>query len=162
MSASFENIAPPTTDYAEVVRRPLVAERCALLLVDIQEKLLPPIFQTEELVRNAKLLIRDGAAGRFPAGGNRGDRQASVLLFWQRSFLHAAQEATGQPQYLIVVRNGKSHLRDADRAGGAAGRIHCARRFGCCELAKRVELENRTGAHAQRGRGDFFDRDDDL
>jgi nicotinamidase-related amidase len=67
MPTSFENIAPPTADYAEVVRRPLVAERCALLVVDIQEKLLPPIFQKEELVRNAKLLIRAAGVLKIPA-----------------------------------------------------------------------------------------------
>ena len=38
-------------------RRPLQAEDCALVVVDIQEKLLPPIFNKEELVRNSKLLI---------------------------------------------------------------------------------------------------------
>ena len=66
-------------------------------MVDMQEeKLLPPIFQKEELVRNAKLLIRaarvlkipaivstqyakglgGGGCRRddFPAAGNRGDR----------------------------------------------------------------------------------------
>ncbi len=61
MSPVFENVSTPAADYAEVVRQPLEAERCALLLIDIQEKLLPPIFQKDQLVRNAKLLIR--AAG---------------------------------------------------------------------------------------------------
>jgi nicotinamidase-related amidase len=46
------------SDYAEIARRPLVAEQCTLVVVDIQEKLLPPIFQKEQLVRNAQLLIR--------------------------------------------------------------------------------------------------------
>lgn len=50
-----------SNDYAEMARRPLDANRCALLVIDIQEKLLPPIFQKEQLVRNAQLLIR--AAG---------------------------------------------------------------------------------------------------
>ena len=44
-----------------MARRPLEAEQCALVVIDIQEKLLPPIFQKEQLVRNAQLLIR--AAG---------------------------------------------------------------------------------------------------
>ena len=61
MSTTFENIAAPAADYAEVARRALEADRCALVVVDIQEKLLPPIFQQEQLLRNAKLLIR--AAG---------------------------------------------------------------------------------------------------
>lgn len=46
------------SDYAELARRPLEAEQCVLLVVDIQEKLLPPIFRKEQLVRNAQLLIR--------------------------------------------------------------------------------------------------------
>lgn len=43
---------------AELARRPLEAEQCALVLVDIQERLLPPIFQKDQLVRNARLLIQ--------------------------------------------------------------------------------------------------------
>ena len=36
-------------------------------MVDIQEKLLPPIFQKEQLVRNAKLLIRAAGVLKIPA-----------------------------------------------------------------------------------------------
>jgi len=50
-----------------VARRALEADRCALLVVDIQEKLLPPIFQKEQLVRNAKLLIRAADVLKIPA-----------------------------------------------------------------------------------------------
>jgi nicotinamidase-related amidase len=67
MSSAFANISTPVADYAEVVRQPLEAERCALLVVDIQEKLLPPIFQKEQLVRNSKLLIRAADALKIPA-----------------------------------------------------------------------------------------------
>ena len=45
-------------DPTEVARRPLEADRCALIVVDIQEKLLPPIFEKERLVRNSQLLLR--------------------------------------------------------------------------------------------------------
>ncbi len=45
-------------DPAEVARRPLEASKAALIVVDIQEKLLPPIFEKERLVRNAQLLLR--------------------------------------------------------------------------------------------------------
>lgn len=45
----------------------LEAERCALLVIDIQRKLLPPIFQREQLVRNAQLLIRAAGILRIPA-----------------------------------------------------------------------------------------------
>jgi len=54
----------PTLGKVEVVydtsvaaRRQLQPEECVLAVVDIQEKLLPPIFNKEELVRNARLLI---------------------------------------------------------------------------------------------------------
>jgi nicotinamidase-related amidase len=67
MSTAFENISTPATDYAEVARRALEADRCALLVVDIQEKLLPPIFQKEQLVGNAKLLIRAAGVLKIPA-----------------------------------------------------------------------------------------------
>lgn len=46
------------TDYAEIARRPLAPEQCVLVVVDIQEKLLPPIFEKERLVKNSQLLIR--------------------------------------------------------------------------------------------------------
>ncbi len=41
-----------------VARRPLEADSTALIVVDIQEKLLPPIFEKERMVRNSQLLIR--------------------------------------------------------------------------------------------------------
>ena len=46
------------TDYAEIVRRSLEPEQCVLIAVDIQEKLLPPIFEKDRLVKNSQLLIR--------------------------------------------------------------------------------------------------------
>jgi nicotinamidase-related amidase len=44
-------------DYAALARKPLVADECALVVIDIQEKLLPPIFNKEALVKNTQLLI---------------------------------------------------------------------------------------------------------
>ncbi len=58
---------PPATDYAEMARRPLEAQQCALVVIDIQEKLLPPIFQKEQLVRNAQLLIHAADILKIPA-----------------------------------------------------------------------------------------------
>jgi nicotinamidase-related amidase len=55
------------SEYAEIARRALEAEQCALLVIDIQEKLLPPIFQNEQLVRNAQLLIRAAGILSIPA-----------------------------------------------------------------------------------------------
>ena len=60
---SFQHVS----DYAEIVRRPLIAEQCTLVVVDIQEKLLPPVFQKDQLVRNAQLLIRLAETLKIPA-----------------------------------------------------------------------------------------------
>jgi nicotinamidase-related amidase len=66
MVSTLGNIAPLTADSTEMARRPLEAEHCALIVVDIQEKLLPPIFQKEQLVRNAQLLIRLAGTLKIP------------------------------------------------------------------------------------------------
>jgi nicotinamidase-related amidase len=55
-----------SAEYAEMARRPLEAEQCALVVIDIQEKLLPPIFQKGQLVRNAQLLIRAAGILKIP------------------------------------------------------------------------------------------------
>src|SRR5215470_16729021 len=56
-----------SADYAEIVRRQLEPEQCALIVVDIQEKLLPPIWQKEQLLRNSQLLIRLAGILKIPA-----------------------------------------------------------------------------------------------
>ena len=56
--ASHLGTAAFPVEATDVARQPLEAEQCALVVVDIQEKLLPPIFNKDELVRNTKLLIR--------------------------------------------------------------------------------------------------------
>src|SRR5580704_5235899 len=66
MATTIESIHP-TIDYVEMARRPLEAEQCALVVIDIQEKLLPPIFHKEQLVRNAQLLIRAAGILKIPA-----------------------------------------------------------------------------------------------
>lgn len=58
-------IVQKTSDY-ELARRPLAAESCALVVIDIQQKLLPPIFQKEQLVLNSKLLIRTAGILKIP------------------------------------------------------------------------------------------------
>jgi nicotinamidase-related amidase len=67
MVTALENASAPSIDYAEMARRPLEADQCALIVVDIQEKLLPPIFQKEQLVRNSQLLIRAAGVLKIPA-----------------------------------------------------------------------------------------------
>ena len=55
---SIVGTAAFSTDTGDIARRPLEADQCALVVVDIQEKLLPPIFNKEQLVRNSQLLVR--------------------------------------------------------------------------------------------------------
>jgi len=67
MVTALGNITPLTSNYSEVARNPLEAERCALLVVDIQARLLPPIFQKEQLIKNCQLLIRLAGILKLPA-----------------------------------------------------------------------------------------------
>jgi nicotinamidase-related amidase len=66
MVTSFENLTA-ADDSTEMARRALEPEQCALIVVDIQEKLLPPIWEKERLVRNAQLLIRLAGILKIPA-----------------------------------------------------------------------------------------------
>jgi nicotinamidase-related amidase len=67
MATPYENLSAISPEYGEMARRPLEAERCALLVIDIQEKLLAPIFLKEQLVRNSQLLIRAAGILKIPA-----------------------------------------------------------------------------------------------
>jgi nicotinamidase-related amidase len=62
-----ENVSAISTEYTEIARRPLESDQCALVIVDIQERLLPPIFQKDQLLRNSKLLIRAAGVLKIPA-----------------------------------------------------------------------------------------------
>jgi nicotinamidase-related amidase len=57
----------PSESYSEMARRSLEAEQCALIVVDMQEKLLPPIWEKERLVKNIQLLIRLAGIMKIPA-----------------------------------------------------------------------------------------------
>lgn len=50
----------------EAARRPLRPEECRLAVIDIQEKLLPPIWEKERMVRNSQLLIRMAKEMKLP------------------------------------------------------------------------------------------------
>jgi len=52
------DLLPPATEATEASRRPLDPAECALIVIDIQEKLLPPIFERDRVVKNSQLLIR--------------------------------------------------------------------------------------------------------
>ncbi|HEY7099278.1 MAG TPA: hydrolase [Terriglobales bacterium] len=47
-----------SANFSDVARQLLEPDQAALVVVDIQEKLLPPIFERERLLRNTQLLIR--------------------------------------------------------------------------------------------------------
>lgn len=49
---------PETIALNEAARRPLRPEHCALAVIDLQEKLLPPIWEKDRMVRNSEVLIR--------------------------------------------------------------------------------------------------------
>jgi nicotinamidase-related amidase len=66
-SGTFSGTIPVETDYAEMARRPLEAEQCALIVIDMQERLLPPIWEKERLVRNVQTLIRLAGILNIPA-----------------------------------------------------------------------------------------------
>jgi len=67
LPANFSGTIAVDNDYGEMARRPLEAERSALIVVDMQEKLLPPIWEKERLVRNVQLLIRLAGILKIPA-----------------------------------------------------------------------------------------------
>src|SRR3989475_8531306 len=66
MVTAIGNPGTMTSEYSEIARRPLEANLCALVVIDIQEKLLPPIFQKEQLIKNSQLLIRLAGVLRMP------------------------------------------------------------------------------------------------
>jgi len=67
MATTLGSVTQLTVDSTEIARRALESNQCALLVIDIQEKLLPPIFQKEQLVKNSQLLIRLAGILKIPA-----------------------------------------------------------------------------------------------
>ena len=60
------NLEAEATSYEQIARRRLDPDQCTLIVIDIQEKLLPPIFLKEQLLRNAQLLIRMAGIFKMP------------------------------------------------------------------------------------------------
>lgn len=65
MSSTLE-VFQTAPGVGEAARHPLVTGQCALVVVDIQQKLLPPIFEKERLVRNSQLLVRLAGILKIP------------------------------------------------------------------------------------------------
>jgi nicotinamidase-related amidase len=66
MATEVGSIVDLSPSYMEINRQALEAERCALIVIDIQDKLLPPIFEKERLVGNSQLLIRLAGMLKMP------------------------------------------------------------------------------------------------
>ncbi len=66
MVATIGSVAPLDSHFTETARRILQPDQCALVVIDIQEKLLPPIYQKERLVKNSQLLIRLASILKIP------------------------------------------------------------------------------------------------
>jgi nicotinamidase-related amidase len=66
--SSSEDRLRTDAEYSEIARRPLLADKCALIVVDIQEKLMPRIFEGERVLRNSQLLIRMANILKLPVG----------------------------------------------------------------------------------------------
>ena len=67
MATTLGSVSALSSNYTEIARQPLEAERCTLIVVDIQEKLLPPIFQKDQLLKNSQLLIRLAGILKIPS-----------------------------------------------------------------------------------------------
>lgn len=67
MTSALGSMAQLTSDSVEIARRRLEPADCALIVVDIQEKLLPPIFEKGRLLKNSQLLIRLAGIVGIPA-----------------------------------------------------------------------------------------------
>jgi nicotinamidase-related amidase len=59
-------VTPNISSKQSPLARPLAPENCALLVIDIQEKLLPPIHENQRLVKNSQLLIRLAKVLKLP------------------------------------------------------------------------------------------------
>ena len=51
-------VTPNISSKRSPAAQALVADHCALLVIDIQQKLLPPIHENERLIKNSQLLLR--------------------------------------------------------------------------------------------------------
>ncbi len=143
------DVADLDTNYSGLARRSLVAEQCALVVVDIQEKLLPPIFEAERVLRNSQLLIRTAnllglpviATAQYPQGlGPVVPEIASLLeqapihekvefsCFGNSAFCDAMKSLPGK-RNTVLVCGMEAHICVAQTVLGALGQgylVHVA------------------------------------
>jgi nicotinamidase-related amidase len=99
-------------DYSELARRPLRADRCTLLVVDLQEKLLPQIFEKERVLRNAQLLIRTAkilgvpalATTQYVRGLGPVDPETAELLPYEESLDKTTFSCFGHEPFCSALR----------------------------------------------------------
>ena len=60
------DVFPPAMESMEAFRRTLDPAECALIVIDVQEKLLPAIFERDRVVKNSQLLVRAAGILNFP------------------------------------------------------------------------------------------------
>jgi nicotinamidase-related amidase len=166
------SIARIETDYEEMARRPLEADQCALIVVDMQEKLLPPIWEKERLVRNVQLLIRLGGILKIPALvttqyakglGNTVPEIASMLpdsppidklmfsCFGSDAFCSLLKRLPGQ-RTTVLLCGMETHICVMQTAMGALREgylVHVA----CDAVSSRTELNWRIGLDRMRSAG---------
>jgi nicotinamidase-related amidase len=166
------SIARIETDYEEMARRPLEADQCALIVVDMQEKLLPPIWEKERLVRNVQLLIRLGGILKIPALvttqyakglGNTVPEIASMLpdtppidklmfsCFGSDVFCSLLKRLPGQ-RTTVLLCGMETHICVMQTAMGALREgylVHVA----CDAVSSRTELNWRIGLDRMRSAG---------
>ncbi|MGA9530043.1 MAG: hydrolase [Terriglobales bacterium] len=171
MATTFENL-PATADSIEMARRALQPEQCALIVVDIQEKLLPPIWEKERLVRNAQLLIRLAGILKIPALvttqymkglGNTVPEVASLLLetpsidkltfscFGSDAFCSLLKRLPGQ-RTTVLLCGMETHICVMQTALGALREgymVHVA----SDAVSSRTELNWRIGLERMRAAG---------
>jgi len=160
------------SDYEALARRPLEAEQCALLVVDMQEKLLPPIWEKERLVKNAQLLIRMAGILKIPALvttqyakglGNTVPDIASMLpdspaidklmfsCFGSDVFCSLLKRLPGQ-RTTVLLSGMETHICVMQTALGALREgylVHVA----CDAVSSRTELNWRIGLDRMRAAG---------
>jgi nicotinamidase-related amidase len=159
-------------DYAEIAGRPLQAERCALIVVDIQEKLLAPIFEKDRLLHNAQLLARLAGILQIPAvvttqyarglgpvvpslaellpGCNFIDK-TTFGCFGHEPFCSALQALPGKRDTLLICGM-ESHICVLQTALAALGRDYVVHVVADA-VSSRTELNWKLGLERMRGAG---------
>ena len=162
--------------------------KSALVVIDIQEKVLPPIHEKDRLLRNTKLLVRlanilnlpvlfttqyaKGLGGIVPEIASLAVRNQAVQhraidklefsCFGSDEFCSAARSLPDNRNTLLLCGMETPYLRDADRSGRTEQRLSGACGVGRCGLPVGMELESWIGSHAPGRCRDLLDRNDAL